>query len=65
MFSFTELTVFIDPEDYTAKVGSGFCTYLFGSINGFSQILLGDIFFRNYVVTFDKENKRLGFSGET
>ena len=40
------------------------CTYLFGSISGFGQILLGDIFFRNYVITFDKDNRRIGFSGD-
>ena len=63
-FIFTEVKVFIDPEDYIAEVIPGMCTYLFGSIDGFNQILLGDIFFRNYIVTFDKKNQRIGFSGD-
>lgn len=28
------------------------------------NIVLGDIFFKEYVLTFDKEKKRLGFMGD-
>ena len=30
-----------------------------------SSMILGDVFFRNYVATFDKVNSQVGFYGET
>ena len=46
-------------------MGSGLCTYNFGSIGGISELLLGDIFFRNYIITFDKLNNQVGFAGNS
>jgi len=37
---------------------------LFGVLDTVPNILLGDIFFRNYVITFDKLNQQIGFSGK-
>lgn len=62
-FNFTNVEVFIEPADYTINVSAGVCSYLFGSISTVSEILLGDIFFRNYIITFDKPNSQIGFSG--
>ena len=28
-------------------------------------MLLGDIFFRNYIITFDKLNNQVGFAGDS
>ena len=63
-FNFTNVEVYIEPEDYTFNGGNNLCTYLFGTISGFDQILLGDIFFRNYIVTFDKTTSQIGFAGQ-
>jgi hypothetical protein len=63
--TFRNVEVYIDPIDYTATVGSGLCTYNFGSISGISELLLGDIFFRNYIITFDKLNNQVGFAGDS
>lgn len=64
-FTFQGVQVFIDPLQYQQTISSGVCTILFGSIGGISEILLGDIFFRKYIVTFDKQNSQIGFSSSS
>lgn len=61
-FMFQGIEVYIEPSQYMSKYNSR-CTYLFNTMSTVSSILLGDIFFRNYIITFDKLNKRLGFVG--
>jgi len=53
--------VSINSTQYAYNITTDTCTYLFGSIPGFEEILLGDIFFRGYIVTFDKINSQIGF----
>jgi len=60
-FNFNSVEVYIYPSQYTAQ-SDGICYPMFGSISGFSQILLGDIFFRGYIITFDKLNSQIGFT---
>jgi len=54
--------VSINSTQYAYNITTDTCTYLFGSIPGFEEILLGDIFFRGYIVTFDKTNSQIGFN---
>lgn len=35
-FNFTNVEVYIEPEDYTFNGGNNLCTYLFGTISGFN-----------------------------
>ncbi len=55
----------LHPKSYLVRT-NGYCTFAFGSIeNSYDQILLGDPFFRQYIVVFDQENGKVGFKGET
>lgn len=54
---FAGIKVYIYADNYTSG-----CTAMFGVMNG-GGILLGDIFMRNYIVTYDKQGGRLGFKG--
>jgi hypothetical protein len=60
---FNGIQVTIQQNEYMGLTETGQCTYQFGTISSVSELLLGDIFFRNYVITFDKRNKRIGFAG--
>jgi hypothetical protein len=54
----------IYPKNYTDNVTNpGYCTLLFDTLGDVDNILLGDIFFRNYIITFDKGNQQIGFYG--
>lgn len=64
-FAFYGVEVYIEPDQYKQVISNDVCTFLFGSISSISEILLGDIFFRSYIITFDKENSQIGFSGNT
>jgi hypothetical protein len=62
-FMFEGIEVYIDQYSYMSQVSASQCTYLFGVISTVQNILLGDIFFRKYVITFDKLNQQIGFYG--
>jgi hypothetical protein len=62
-FMLQGIEVYIDPSSYMSTLNNRQCTYLFGVLDTVSNLLLGDIFFRNYVITFDKLNSRIGFAG--
>ncbi len=46
-------------------MGNGTCQVNFQSLDDVGSILLGDIFFRQYVVSFDKFDGLVGFYGNT
>jgi hypothetical protein len=60
---FEGIEVYIDQYSYMSQVSASQCTYLFGVLSTVQNILLGDIFFRQYVITFDKLNQQIGFYG--
>lgn len=55
------IKVYIYPKNYTTQF-LGICRLEFGMSKN-NYILLGDTFFRNYIITFDKQNAQIGFSG--
>jgi hypothetical protein len=60
------VVVYIEPSQYTASLNllGTVCTYNFGTLSSVGSILLlGDIFFQGYIITFDKPNSRVGFKG--
>lgn len=56
--------MYIQPSQYVGTLSTTICTYNFGTLSTVSEILLGDIFFQGYIVTFDKLNSQLGFKGD-
>ena len=63
-FIFEGIEVYIQPSQYVGQLSTTICTYNFGTLSTVSEILLGDIFFQGYIVTFDKLNSQLGFKGD-
>jgi hypothetical protein len=60
---FPGVQVQIDIKDYVVMLNQGICQVYINTISTEStKVLLGDTFFRNNVVTFDKNNARVGFS---
>lgn len=57
-FYYQGIKTYLYPQNYTLN-----CLALMGAMSGLSGILLGDVFIRNYIVTFDKSNSQLGFKG--
>lgn len=55
--------MFIVPSQYTSNLNNGFCQATFSYLSSVNSILLGDTFFRKYVISFDKINSRIGFYG--
>jgi hypothetical protein len=54
-FIFEGIEVFIQPSQYVGPLTTTMCTYNFGTLSTVGSIvLLGDIFFQGYIVTFNK-----------
>lgn len=51
--------VYLDPKYYSKKSGNMIQVFLVPS----SSIILGSSFFKNYAITFDKKNSKMGFYG--
>lgn len=62
-FLFEGIQTYIYPQQYIGQTLTG-CTYNFGTLSTVSQILLGDIFFSGYIITFDKPQSKIGFKGD-
>jgi hypothetical protein len=63
-FMFTGIETYIYPSQYVESLTNSICTYNFGTLGTVQQILLGDTFFRGYIITFDKINSQIGFKGD-
>jgi hypothetical protein len=55
--------VYINANQYTSVINAQNCSYNFGVLSTVPNILLGDIFFRGYTISFDKPNAQIGFYG--
>jgi hypothetical protein len=65
-FLFEGMQMYIHPSQYARPVPftNGICTYDFGTLSDVGSILLlGDIFFQQYIVTFNKLTSQVGFKG--
>ena len=62
-FYFEGVQVNIQPQQYIKQLDTKYCTINFGTISTVPEILLGDIFFQQYVITFDKLNSQIGLMG--
>ena len=56
--------MYIYPEDYVIEAGELCVVNLFYLNLNPPQLLLGDTLFKNYIITFDKENQQVGFNGD-
>lgn len=61
-FMFEGIETYIQPNQYTTN-NTQSCTYNFGTLQTVSEVLLGDIFFQGYTITFNKLTSTIGFSG--
>lgn len=65
-FMFIGVQVFIPGPAYQTPSGNGFCQVSIQSLTTVGQlIILGDVFFREYIVSFDRVNAKVGFYGNT
>ena len=55
--------MFIVPSQYTSNLNNGYCQATFSYLSSVNSIILGDTFFRKYIISFDKINSRIGFYG--
>lgn len=61
---FEGIETYIEPSQYAAQLSLSICTYNFGTLSSVGNILLlGDIFFQGYIITFDKIHSQIGFKG--
>lgn len=64
-FLFPGVQVQLPSSSYVTKISNGNCEVYLNSLSDESSILLmGDTLFQRYVITFDKNNGRVGFSGD-
>jgi hypothetical protein len=57
--------VYIPGSAYQFSSGNGYCQVGLQVLSGSDMLILGDIFFRGYTITFDNPNQRIGFYGRT
>ena len=63
-FIFEGIQAYIQPSQYTQQLTKTICTYNFGTLGTVGSILLlGDIFFQQYIITFNKLSSQIGFKG--
>lgn len=63
-FMFPGVQVEIDNSSYITLIGNGSCYVYINTLSTETNIVLGDTLFLNYIITFDKENATVGFSGK-
>jgi hypothetical protein len=55
--------VYVPGNAYQIQADNGYCMVGLETLSTVSEIILGDIFFRGYTITFDMANQRIGFYG--
>lgn len=57
--------MYVQGPAYKNAVSGGYCQVLLQTLNSLDLIILGDVFFRGYTISFDRINTRVGFYGQT
>lgn len=56
--------MYVPGAAYQNPVGNGTCQVLLQTLTTVSQIILGDVFFRQYTISFDRIDTQVGFYGK-
>lgn len=63
---FPGVQVQLDNSSYVTPIANGLCQVYINTLSTTAGIiLLGDTLFLKYIITFDKSNAQVGFSGDT